>query len=102
MKRCAISHCRRNFENRSNAIAHFKENHTKNMILCFTCNKPIRSTYPAMFRSHHHMHPDIPMPFDFSERKKCWKEHAPLDEKVSYDSYNISFSFENEYICRNK
>lgn len=48
------------------------------------------------------MHPDIPMPFDFSERKKCWKEHAPLDEKVSYDSYNISFSFENESVCRNK
>lgn len=42
------------------------------------------------------------MPFDFSERKKCWKEHAPLDEKVSYDSYNISFPFENESICRNK
>lgn len=85
MTRCPFVRCHKHFESRPDAIDHFKMNHTVNMILCFTCNKPIRSAYPVQFIEHHrNRHPNIPMPFDFSERKTCWKKHAPLATKVPY------------------
>lgn len=78
---CPVLSCRIQFRNRSEAIAHYKERHAMNAILCSLCNKPIRTdtkNSSKEFISHYRrMHPDAELPIDFEETSK------PLEQNDS-------------------
>lgn len=64
---CPVMNCRLRFQNRSQAIEHYREKHAKFAILCSICDKPIRvDTNKNGFIYHYRAtHPNHPLPFDF-------------------------------------
>lgn len=44
VNRCPVDSCKKAFDSRSKAIDHYKQNHTKDRILCTICDEPIKAT----------------------------------------------------------
>lgn len=65
MQRCSIK-----FKNRSNIIAHYRQEHAGDSILCHICDWPIKTSERGghHFITHHtKRHPNIPLPYDFEK-----------------------------------
>lgn len=67
-KSCPVIGCHHDFEKRSDAITHYKEQHAKKSVLCSICNKPICAQWKDHFIRHHkRMHPNIDVPFGWDD-----------------------------------
>lgn len=67
---CPHPYCQKDFENRSEAIGHFKSEHAKYAILCSVCEpqKPIYTYSRVGFKAHYrNHHPNAEIPFGFGE-----------------------------------
>lgn len=63
LTRCPIYTCRKEFGFRDSAIDHFKFQHTKNVVYCNVCDKPVKAKSRITFESHFHkLHPDDELP----------------------------------------
>lgn len=64
IKRCPIRNCSAKCNARLDAIAHYQKYHTKNAILCSTCNKPVSAQKKSNIVQHyaaHHPHVKPPL-----------------------------------------
>lgn len=86
LKQCPTRFCRKVFESRSSAIAHYQETHSHS-ILCEICNKPIALNgghSPSNFIDHHRrMHPNTKNPYDFGN----YIENVEMTEHDSSEVY---------------
>lgn len=71
MERCPLISCQELFDDRSEAIDHYKMQHAKKSILCYVCDIPIYTYSSKDFEAHfRRMHPDAEIPFQFNGRIK--------------------------------
>lgn len=57
------------FMSRSDAIQHYKDQHSNNSIFCYLCEKPILALQPNDFKAHYdEAHSNIEMAFSFDEK----------------------------------
>lgn len=69
IKICPVITCRKNFDSRSNAIAHYKRTHANHSILCSICDKPLYSKSISDFIRHHkNIHPDVEIPYGLTTK----------------------------------
>lgn len=65
---CPNRHCLKEFNSRSDAIIHFKREHSKKAIMCDMCNKPISGGSVSTFVAHYrHAHPFKQLPFGLGD-----------------------------------
>lgn len=90
---CPVLGCRIQFRNRSEAIAHYKERHAMNAILCSICDKPIRiDTKPNGFIDHYQrLHPNVNLP-NFDEIQE---EKISISKKQQQQIINVFFQSSN-------
>lgn len=67
VRECVVLNCHEKFRSKSDAMAHFRQNHAIGSILCSICDRPIRSSKGLNdFRKHYaYKHPNHSMPFDY-------------------------------------
>lgn len=67
---CPIETCGAAFGTFSDAIQHFKREHSNNSIFCYLCQKPILVNYSADFMRHYQQkHPGQKSPYSFDGRQ---------------------------------
>lgn len=67
---CPIETCGAAFGTSSDAIQHYKKEHSNNSIFCYLCEKPILVNHSADFMRHYRQkHPGQESPFSFDERQ---------------------------------
>lgn len=81
---CPVISCRLQFQNRLQAIDHYKERHAKYAILCSICNKPIRVDIRTNEFIYHYRrsHPNEPLPLDFEGTAKTTTIDTPQKRMV--------------------
>lgn len=58
--------CKKTFDERSLAIAHYKAEHSVGSIYCYLCAKPLRiSNKTDLTRHYDYKHPKVELPFNF-------------------------------------
>lgn len=63
LKKCPATRCDSHFEEWSDAIAHYKNQHAMDAILCTICDRPICVRHKWNFTKHYKtMHPGVTMP----------------------------------------
>lgn len=66
---CPIESCDMQFMSRSDAIQHYRDQHSNNSIFCYLCEKPILALQSNDFEQHYvEEHPNIEMAFCFDEK----------------------------------
>lgn len=79
---CPHPSCQEEFENRNQAIDHFRCVHSQSVILCSECFKPIFTYSIDGFKEHYRSsHPDAEIPYDFNETSTNY-HMPPLDNEV--------------------
>lgn len=81
--RCAEPRCCLDFEVRSAAITHYKDQHAAHAILCYICDKPIRAESPNEYETHFDtIHPGVNVPFVFGPTKECPEKPEVTIKKI--------------------
>lgn len=77
--------CSAEFDSRTEIIAHYKEKHSADVILCYLCDWPI---YATDFRTHFRLlHPNDVNPFTFDDDDA---KESPQSEKSSPQTHESS------------
>lgn len=85
LKQCPIRDCRKKFQLRTNAIAHFKKNHAKKSVFCRLCDKPLEFRDMHHFEQHYrNFHPMAALPFDFDMHKEISESHESHRVRFKY------------------
>lgn len=81
IKNCPIHNCDTRFAVRSDAIEHFKQQHTGQSIYCSICDKPIATSGLFGFKMHYfQVHPNEELP----EKSNDGNQSIELPEKVRF------------------
>lgn len=91
---CPHPSCQEEFENRAEAINHFRSMHSQSVILCSECSKPIFTYSIDGFKEHYrNSHPDAKIPYDFNETST--NDRMPLNnDEVVLQCFLANRSFE--------
>lgn len=96
LERCPISSCQELFDDRFEAIDHYRKEHAKNSILCYICAIPIYTYSFKDFEAHfNRMHPNDGIPFQFNQKIK----QEPQPAKVCIEINLLSYFLVSILIC---
>lgn len=103
---CPNGSCKRKFNNRSETMTHFRDQHAKDSILCKICQKPISTKSSHEFARHYkRLHPNLKVPYNFdkpeSPRRSTQVCQTQINTKKSknLNEFEIFFRLRKRLVC---